>query len=470
MRCIPEWPAYRAGTDPLVRCLLKLAALPAKDAPPPPEVHILLVLDVSGSMNAPDRYPLVLQATRELVDRLPATARLTTVLFSDRVDVPVRCLPVMEVGGEQAARAVNASPAKFGGATLLAAGFREALAEAERFRKRCPGAIQRLYVMTDGHVHDPEQCREVGRDGAALEVEVRAFGFGEDFDFHALSDLTRGRKGGTIRRIATGDALQRELVHIGETADRIVASEARLTLTLAAGVIPGELLRYRPGRERYADAFKSGRAATLEVGAVEADRFYQYMIEFRLPRGPAGAFSWATARLDYVEAGKACTAEVRLLVERSGDATLVVSADPEVAEVAQILEPLRNLAATASAAALIARATRQARAGVDSSTQQSLLRALDGVASGRGLAELSDADRAALETETCSEVLDLRQARLGRLRVALRILALRTDAPALVEAVQRALDASEAGDLELAHVPEAVRATVDAVLRELGLE
>lgn len=469
VRAILERAAYLPATDPFVRCLLKLAVVPPADAPRPPESHVLLILDVSASMNAPDRYPLVLESVRGLVGLLPASARLTVVLFSDRVDCPLRLLPVMEVGPEGATRAIETSKAKFGGATRMALGVREAIAQARRFRTLAPDGVQRIYVMTDGQVHDPEECRRAAPDLRALGAEVRAFGFGEDFDLHTLKDLTDGQLGGTIRRIANGEALTRELVHIGETAQRVAASDVRLDLALAPGVIPGEILRYRPGRHRYARIYNPERRAQIEIGSVEVDRLYQYLVEFRLPPGVAGSFAWGTLEIAYTESKRAGRQTVRLLLVRSQDPKLLATMDPEVEEVAKILAPLKDPTGGADRDALLARARRLTREGRDPETLHHTLLGFEAVSAGARVEDLPDQTRAALESETCSEVACLSEALAARLQVAERLLASRPEAQRLVEIIRAARRAVEAGDNDLAGLSAADRAAVATVLRELGL-
>ena len=90
---------------------------------------IALVLDVSGSMNKPNRYPLLRDAVRLFVSGLDWQDRVSVTLFTDRSQTVVQ-----PIDGDEAAdnpdrilQAMDESGMLFGPKTLLAPGLRLAL-------------------------------------------------------------------------------------------------------------------------------------------------------------------------------------------------------------------------------------------------------------------------------------------------------------------------------------------------------
>ncbi len=467
VRAIPERTAYFAGTDPHVRCLVKVAA---RNAPASSSMglHVLLALDVSASMNAPDKYPLLRQAVRMLVDRLPSSARLTLVLFAREIHVPLAAFPRAEISGSDAVDSLDASRVKFGNATLLGAGLAAVKTQAASYASKEPRGIQRLYVMTDGLVHDPEVCTAQAQELQNSGIEVRSFGFGEEFDHRVLQTLTAGPGGAGFRRIMSGQALEREFARAGEHAGRVAFAGMELQLSLQPGVLPGEVVRYRPSRQRLGCPFAQDRSAVLPIGSLEADGTAQFLVEVRIPPGPAGPFPWGELEVRHREGEAVRAQKARLFVTRTTDPR-AVQHDPEVAAIVRILEPVRDPRPGTNRESVITRAVQLAREGRDSDTLAALLRADDDLRRGATFDALAPTLQAAVSADSCSEVLDLAAARLDRLRVAARLLADRPEAARLQAAVETARRALENG-AAFESLPADLRERVSAILRDLGLE
>jgi hypothetical protein len=94
--------SYPTGEDPLVYCLAKLrvsAGSESADTSPEsdgPGVDVALVLDVSGSMDKPNRYPLLCEAVRRLVVGLGSQDWISVTLFTDRSKTVFPFMPVGE--------------------------------------------------------------------------------------------------------------------------------------------------------------------------------------------------------------------------------------------------------------------------------------------------------------------------------------------------------------------------------------
>ena len=121
-------------------------AVQARDVDPEnlPPRNLVFLVDVSGSMNAPDRLPLVQQSLGFLIDQLTAKDRVAIVVYAGNVGTVLQSTP----GTEKALirRAVESLSA--GGSTNGAGGIMAAYEEAHR--NFIPGGVNRVILATDG--------------------------------------------------------------------------------------------------------------------------------------------------------------------------------------------------------------------------------------------------------------------------------------------------------------------------------
>lgn len=153
--------------------LLVRAVAQAPDAPPSnrPRANVILLLDVSGSMEAPNRLPLVQEAVRGLIDRLRPDDRVGLVTYAGEASVLLA--PAELTDPARVRTAVMALEAR--GRTNGGAGLAEAFALT-----RSDGPAQHLVLLcTDGEFNMGASSEDelaalvqAARSGDANQIET----------------------------------------------------------------------------------------------------------------------------------------------------------------------------------------------------------------------------------------------------------------------------------------------------------
>ncbi|HYP79626.1 MAG TPA: von Willebrand factor type A domain-containing protein [Steroidobacteraceae bacterium] len=142
-----------------------------------PDANLVLLLDVSGSMNSPDKLPLAQQALALLLDSLKPTDTVAIVVYAGAAGQVLAPTPVSD--RETILRALYSL--RPGGSTAGAAGIRLAYELAGRnFRKE---GVNRILLATDGDfnvgITDMEQLKSFVARERDRGVFLSVLGFGE---------------------------------------------------------------------------------------------------------------------------------------------------------------------------------------------------------------------------------------------------------------------------------------------------
>ena len=238
MDAAPWNPSHR-----LLHIGLQGERLAIEDRPP---TTLVFLLDVSGSMNAPDKLPLLKEAFGLLTEQLTEDDRVSIVVYAGASGV---VLP--PTSGDQKERIREAlERLEAGGSTAGASGIETAYQlAAEHFR---PGGINRVLLATDGDFNigpssDAELIRliEQKRDEGTF-LTVLGFGTGNLKDnkmeqlanngngsYQYIDSALEARKvlvdelGGTLQTIAQDVKLQVEFNPAEVTAYRLIGYENR---------------------------------------------------------------------------------------------------------------------------------------------------------------------------------------------------------------------------------------------------
>lgn len=244
--------------------------------------HLCLVLDVSGSMNTPDKYPLLREAIPHLINALSDDDYLTIILFSIGSDVILFAEPITNCRQQidHILKRIDNSGMMFGHLTLLAPGLRQAIDEIEHFRTKIPSAVNRLYILTDGQLHDGDECYTLNGRLRTLEAEINSYGFGKNFALDTIKRITEGIPGsGKVKPIFNTKDAKAVFSHIGRVAQQIVAQDAEFTFTFASDVIPGDAFGYRPDQQYFGLVDHRAKTFKHQVGTLELNRTYTFLLE-----------------------------------------------------------------------------------------------------------------------------------------------------------------------------------------------
>jgi Ca-activated chloride channel homolog len=281
LKMVWEYDCYQSGKDSFIRGLLYLQSTEVSlSKMSKNQSHLVMVLDISGSMNTQNKYPLLKQALEIMLANLEDGFYISIILFSSHAQLICKALPGNEAKNKIAdiIEAIDNSPVRFQ-ATNLSYGLDMAFDIVREYRKHREEVIPRIYILTDGDLTDTQQCYARTKELESLNVEVNSYGFGNDFAFETMKQLMGATYGGMIKHISNNNDIIETFQRIIQVTALIVASEVNFKVTFEDGVIPGDFFCYRPAiRFWQASDFMPPKAPQFDVGNIEAQRKYIWAI------------------------------------------------------------------------------------------------------------------------------------------------------------------------------------------------
>jgi Ca-activated chloride channel family protein len=212
-----------------------------------PAGNLVFLLDVSGSMQAPNKLPLLKSAMKMLVDNLGADDRVSIVVYAGAAGLALPSTPA----GDRVAILEAIDALEAGGSTAGGAGIRLAYSVARD--NRIDGGINRVILCTDGDFNvgvssESELVRLIEGEAAdGIFLTVLGFGMGnyKDSGLEKLADEGNGnyayidtrhearkvlveQAGGTLVTIAKDVKIQVEFNPALVQAYRLVGYENRV--------------------------------------------------------------------------------------------------------------------------------------------------------------------------------------------------------------------------------------------------
>jgi Ca-activated chloride channel family protein len=227
--------------------------------------HLVFLVDVSGSMSAPDRLDLAKRSLRILTNNLKDgdTVSLVTYAGSSRVALPPTGMD------RKGAILAAIEELRSGGSTAMGSGID--LAYQQAMLGLQPGAISRVIVCTDGdanvgsHTHAEILKIIAGRAKEGVTLSTIGFGMGNYKDelMEQLADKGNGNNFYIDSLSAAKKVFQDQL---GSTLE-VVAKDVKLQVDFDASVVARYRLVGYENRDIRDDDFRNDKVDAGEVGA-----------------------------------------------------------------------------------------------------------------------------------------------------------------------------------------------------------
>ncbi|HEX8555393.1 MAG TPA: VWA domain-containing protein [Sphingomonas sp.] len=230
-----------------------------------PRANLVFLVDTSGSMNAPNRLPLVKQSLAMLVDRLDPNDRVAIVTYAGSAGTALE--PTLAARKDVILSVIDRLGA--GGSTAGAEGIRQAYALAAR--NLDPRGVNRVVLATDGDfnvgITNPDELKGfVGRErGKGVFLSVLGFGMGNYND--ALMQALAQNGNGTAAYIDTIHEARKVLVEEATSTLFPIAKDVKIQVEFnPAAVAEYRLIGYET-RLLNRDDFNDDRVDAGEVGS-----------------------------------------------------------------------------------------------------------------------------------------------------------------------------------------------------------
>jgi len=253
----PWTPAHR-----LVRIGLKAREVPAAARP---AANLVFLIDVSGSMGAPNKLPLVKEALRLLVDQLRPEDRVAIVTYAGTSGLALPSTPASH--RQELLDALDALRA--GGSTNGAMGIQLAYDVAKA--NFLPGGINRVILATDGDfnvgVTDRGDLVRLIEEKAKTGVYLTALGFGMGNYKDATLEQLADHGNGTYAYVDTTREARRVLVEQVNGTLATVARDVKVQVEFNPAKVQAYRLIGYEDRLLKKEDFNNDRIDAGDVGA-----------------------------------------------------------------------------------------------------------------------------------------------------------------------------------------------------------
>lgn len=303
------------------------AADPALDTLPP--ANLVLLIDVSGSMNIPQSLPLVKEAMLAFVEQLREQDRVAIVTYAGSTRVALPSTP----GSDKTRIREAIETLQAGGSTAGASGLRLAYQEARHGYVK--GGINRILLATDGDfnvgVTNIDQLKEIVSSERKSGIGLSTLGVGHASYNDALMEAVADVGDGKYSFLDTVAEARKVLVHEFRSTLATVASDVKLQLEFNPAVVKEYRLIGYDNRALREEDFANDKVDAGDIGAGHhVTALYEITLqgqagllpERRYPanrieadaRGKAGELAWLRIRY------KAPGSDTSALIEQPVDA------------------------------------------------------------------------------------------------------------------------------------------------------
>lgn len=230
-----------------------------------PPANLVFLVDVSGSMDEPDKLPLVKAALNLLVDQLRAEDRIALVVYSGRTAVELASTSGRE---KQKIRAAIAG-LQAGGST--AGGEAMKLAYEQARSSFIKGGINRILLATDGDfnvgVTDLRELKGMVERERSSGISLTTLGFGQGNYHEALMEQLADAGNGNYSYVDSLGEARKVLVDELSATFNTVAADVKLQLEFNPAVVGEWRLIGYENRVLDEQDFKNDKVDAVEIGA-----------------------------------------------------------------------------------------------------------------------------------------------------------------------------------------------------------
>ncbi|MEP9388479.1 VWA domain-containing protein [Mesorhizobium sp. KR9-304] len=280
-----------------------------------PKANLVFLLDVSGSMNAPDKLPLLQSAFRLLVSKLKPDDTVSIVTYAGNAGTVLEPTKVSERAKILSA-IDNLTP---GGTTAGEAGIKEAYRLAEQ--SFVQGGVNRVMLATDGDFNvgqsDDDDLKRIIEEKRKSGVFLSVFGFGRGNLNDQMMQTIAQSGNGTAAYVDTLSEAEKVLVQDASSTLFPIAKDVKIQVEFnPAAVSEYRLIGYETralnredfnndrvdageigsghsvtaiyeitpkGAPQQIDDLRYGQAATDNGGVANADEYAFVKIRYKLP-------------------------------------------------------------------------------------------------------------------------------------------------------------------------------------------
>jgi len=344
----------------LFRTVVSISAVERQHARIP--VHIGLVLDISGSMSKPDKYPLLLKGIEAMLTVADDQFYFTIAVFSDKYEVITQRQngPHLLAGLPQMMRAIDSSTAKFGRQTRLYPCLKEVINQVGD-SSIANEELGLVVILSDGQLHDGAETIQLNEELRRLNLEAHCFGFGEDMDRRSIRALFKNVRGGKMQHVTTTANIVGQFRHLVEKLSNLAVGDTHLFVSLPAGALLGDAFQYKPSAARL-DGLPPCGPIDIALGSLISGRTHSVAFEWRPPQSDSPSSS-ILARTTYSLLGENCVLEQSLPIRMlsHNDTSRNEAVDLMFDELASLLFEVTVAQVTRSFDARIERATAEGR-------------------------------------------------------------------------------------------------------------
>ena len=230
-----------------------------------PAANLVFLIDVSGSMQSPDKLPLLKNAFRLLTKQLMAEDSISLVVYAGASGV------VLEpTAGNDKARIMNAlEQLSAGGSTNGAAGIRQAYAMAEQ--AFIEGGINRVILATDGDFNvgtvNFEALIDMVQQRRSQGIALTTLGFGTgNYNDHLMEQLADEGNGNYAYIDGLREA-RKVLVEELSSTLQIIAKDVKIQIEFNPAVVAEYRLIGYENRILNREDFNNDKIDAGEIGA-----------------------------------------------------------------------------------------------------------------------------------------------------------------------------------------------------------